>query len=137
MSDGYAQYQRNQLTTATPGKLLVMTYDAAIRFARAASEHMSAEMLYEQTTSIHKVQDIILNLISSLDANADPKLADNLVSIYNYMFDRLTHANIRHDEEALREVIRMLTELRDAWAEAEHMIRSGGASSPAAEALAA
>jgi flagellar protein FliS len=121
----YNQYVENQVTTATPGKLLVMAFDAAIRFARVAAEKMQEHKLDEQNANIRRVQNILLELVSSLDARTDPQLAANLQSIYTYMFDRLTHANIRDDAAALEEVTEMLMELRNTWAEAELLVRSG------------
>ncbi len=126
MNNPYSQYAQNQLTTATPGRLLVMTYDAAIRFATTAAEKMKEHKLDEQSENIRKVQNILLELISSLDSKVDAQLAANLQSVYNYMFDQLTQANIRDDMGAIQEVIRMLSELRSAWADAELLVRSGG-----------
>ena len=137
MNDPYSKYLENQVTTATPGKLLVMTFDAAIRFARIAAEKMKEGKLDEQSANIIKVQNILIELISSLDMRVDSQLAANLQSIYNFMVDRLTQANIRDDEAALQEVIEMLTELRETWAEAELLVRSGGAPRTGVQARAA
>lgn len=126
MNNPYSQYQLNQLTTATPGKMLVMTFDAAIRFANTAADKMREHKLDEQNTNIRKVQNILLELISSLDMKADTQIAANLQSLYNYMFDQLTQANIHDDARALAEVTEMLTELRTTWADAELLVRSGG-----------
>jgi flagellar protein FliS len=134
INNPYSQYLENQLTTATPGKLLIMTYDAAIRFARTAAEKMSEHKLDEQNANIKKVQNILLELISCLDPKVDRQLAANLNSIYNFMFDRLTQANIRDDSKMLNRVIDMLIELRDTWAEAELLVRSGGSPRVAVEA---
>ena len=125
IDDPYAQYRENQLTTVTPGKTLVMAYDAAIRFARTASERMKEGKLDEQSANIRKAQNIIVEFMSTLDMRHDRRLAANLYGIYSYMFDRLTQASIRDDAGALSEAITMLTELRDTWAEAERLVRSG------------
>jgi len=130
----YFQYQENQLKTATPGKLLIMAYDAAIRFARLAAEKMQQGKLDEQSANIIKVQNIILELISSIDPKFDAQLSANLQSIYSYMFDRLTQANIRDDAAALQEVIQMLIEMRSAWADAERLVRTGGSAKAEARA---
>ncbi|MCL6518698.1 MAG: flagellar export chaperone FliS [Armatimonadetes bacterium] len=121
----YSQYVENQFKTASPGKLLLMAYDAAIRFAKTAAEKMKEGKLDQQSENIRKVQNIVLELISSLDMNVDRQLAENLYSLYSYIFDRLTHANIKDDQRALEEVIQILSELRQTWAEAELLARSG------------
>ncbi|MDH7481929.1 MAG: flagellar export chaperone FliS [Armatimonadota bacterium] len=121
----YSQYVENQFKTASPGKLLLMAYDAAIRFAKTAAEKMKEGRLDQQSENIRKVQNIVLELMSSLDMNVDRQLAENLYSLYSYIFDRLTHANIKDDQRALEEVIQILSELRQTWAEAELLARSG------------
>jgi flagellar secretion chaperone FliS len=121
----YSQYLENQIKTATPGRLLVLTYDAAIRFARLAAERMKEGRLDEQSANIIKVQNILLELMSSLDPQVDRQLAANLSSLYSYAFDRLTQANIHDDTGALEEVTSLLTELRETWAQAESMLRTG------------
>jgi flagellar protein FliS len=120
----FNQYFETQILTASPGKLLLMTYDAAIRFTRTAQDKMKAGDLYEQGNNIRKVQNILLEMMSSLDPKADRQLAANLDALYTYMFDRLTHANINDDTKALDEVLDMLTELRGTWAEAEQLART-------------
>lgn len=125
IANPYSQYMENQFKTATPGKLIVMAYDAAIRFARAAAEKMKEGRLDEQSANIIKVQHIVLELISSLNFHADSRLADNLEGLYSYVFDRLTYANTRDDQAALEEAIRILSDMRSVWAEAELLVRSG------------
>jgi flagellar secretion chaperone FliS len=125
VTNPWSQYQETQLKTATPGKLLIMTYDAAIRFANAAAKNIKEHNLEEQSTNIRKVQNMVLELISSLDIKADRQLAANLYSLYSYIFDKLTQANIHDDLAALYEAIGILTEMRATWAEAELSIRTG------------
>ncbi len=128
INNPYTQYFENRLKTTTPGNLIVITFDAAIRFANQAAEAMSSGNLEEQNTNIRKVQNILIELISSLDYRADRHLAANLTSLYSYAFDRLTHANISDDPKALAEATDLLKELRTTWAEAEKLVRSGGSS---------
>ena len=135
MKNPFAQYVDNQINTATPERLIVLAYDGAIRFAKVGLEAMKARDLYQQSTSIGKVQAIVNELAVSLDDSANPELARSLASLYNYMFDRLTEANIHDNAEALEEVIGLLSDLRSAWAEAEVMARSGRLTVPEAQAV--
>lgn len=126
--DPYSQYLENQIKTATPGKLLVMTFDAAIRFTRGAKMAMQERKLDDQSTSIRKAQNLLIELMNSINHKVDPQLASNLDALYTYMFDRLTHANINDDAGALDEVVSILYDLRTTWAEAELSIRQSSAS---------
>ena len=134
MKNPFSQYVDNQVNTATPGRLIVLAYDGAIRFAKTGLEAMKARKLDVQSFNIGKTQAILTELIVCLDNKANPELAGSLSSLYTYMFDRLTEANIHDNVQALEEVIGLLSDLRSAWAEAETMVRSGRTSAPEAVA---
>jgi len=122
-TNAYSQYLDNQVMTATPSKLLILTYDLAIRFCRAAKQSMQERDLYEQNTNIQKVQNILIELMSSLNHDANPKLASNLSAIYMYCFNKLSEANIYDKQEILDEVLQILTDMRTTWAETESLAR--------------
>jgi flagellar protein FliS len=121
MINGYAdgQYWKSQILTASPGRLLLMTYDGGLRFLRLAARAMEEKNLEEQHTNITKAQRIVLELLNTLDHSANKPLAASLDSLYRYICDRLTEANVRDDLEALREAEMLLSRLRESWAEAE------------------
>ncbi|MCE5199449.1 MAG: flagellar export chaperone FliS [Armatimonadota bacterium] len=121
-TDGYAQYQQNQLLSASPSKLLLAAYDGAIRFARIAGEKMKEQKLDEQSTYINKTLAIVFELISTLREDVDPLLVARLKSLYTYVIEKLAHANLNQDEESLNEAINILSQLRETWAQAEKII---------------
>lgn len=125
MKNPFSQYADTQITTATPGMLIVLAYDGAIRFANTGMEAMKAGKLDVQSANITKAQAILSELTSCLDRKSNPELAESLASLYSYMFDRLTQANIRDNAGALQEVIGLLSDLQSAWADAELRVRSG------------
>lgn len=137
IANPYGKYQETQIMTASQPKLLIMAFDAAIRFSRTASDRMKEGRLDEQGTYITRVQNILLELIGALNPKADRQLAANLDALYSYMFDRLTHANIHDDLAAMDEVIGILTEMRATWAEAERLSRGGAQPSSSFERKAA
>lgn len=121
MAQGYVdnQYWKSQVMTASPGRLLLMTYDGGLRFLRLAGDAMARRDLENQHINILKAQSIVLELINTLDHSINSQLAGDLERIYRYVYDRLTEANVRDDLRALREAETMLTRLREAWAEAD------------------
>jgi flagellar protein FliS len=56
--------------------------------------------------------------MNSLDFSIAPDLCSNLQQLYIYINERLTHANIQLDPEAMEEVIQLLNTLRDGWKQA-------------------
>lgn len=130
--NNYTQYQQNQLATASPAKLLLAAYDGAIRFCRIAKQKMTEKQYYDQNININKALAIICELLSTLREEVDPSLVARLRSIYLYMIEKLAHANLNKDEEALNEVIHHLEGLREAWAEADRIIQRENAQEEAA-----
>jgi flagellar protein FliS len=123
-SNGYAQYQQNSILTASPAKLLLMAYDGAIRFARVAGEKMAENNLDEQNTFINKSIAIVIELVSTLKEDVDPVLCGRLRSLYAYVIEKLQLANIEQNQAYLNEAIKILSELREGWAEAEKKIQA-------------
>jgi flagellar protein FliS len=96
-----------------------MTFDGILRFLHNAKPALEEKRFEEQHQNLIKAQALIMELICSLNHSVNPPLAANLDRIYRYCYDRLTKANIDDDISALLEVEKTLSELREAWIEAE------------------
>ena len=114
----YRQYRTAQVQTAGPAQLTLMCYDGAARFLVQAQEAMADRRYDKQNAAIGKAQALLGELLKGLDFERGGEIARNLDALYRYLYDRLTHANIRDDQTALDEVRGHLSELRDAWAQA-------------------
>lgn len=116
-------YRNTQLNTASPGQLVVMLYDGALRFAEQAEARYRAGDDDGGNAAILRVEKILLELMSSLDLLAGGQLSASLLSIYQYLFGRVAAARRERGGAKLAEAKRLLTELRGAWAEAERQLR--------------
>lgn len=123
INSAYRQYKTTQVNTANQGKLIIMLYDGAIRFINNALQHISAKEIEDTHKNIVKTQDIITELITSLNMDAG-EIAQSLFSIYMYLKNKLTEANINKDPEPLEEVKKHLAVLREAWEEASKNVSS-------------
>jgi flagellar protein FliS len=117
-------YRESQITTSGPGQLLLLVYDGVLRSLGEARRAMRAGQLETQNACLTKAQTLLMELMQTLDHTALPELAANLERLYSYMFDRLVHANVHDDERAITEVAGLLSELRDAWYEADLQVRA-------------
>lgn len=115
-----AQYQEMQVQT-TPGKLVVMAYDGALRFLHLGLDAMNRGDRAAQGTYLGKAQAVIAELHRTLNLNAGP-IAHNLRSIYTYLLTRLLTANAYDDAAPVEEAIRLMSDLRDAWDQAEKKV---------------
>ncbi|TAL32948.1 MAG: flagellar export chaperone FliS [Spirochaetes bacterium] len=111
----YDQYKRTEISTANQGKLIVMLYDGAIKFLNIAVENMNPRTYDVANNNIIKAQDIIAELIVSLNMEEGGEIAKNLLSLYVYFKKRLLEANIQKDAGMVAEVITHLKDLRESW----------------------
>jgi flagellar protein FliS len=101
---------------ANPHKLIVMLFEGAEVALRLARQQMADGDVPAKGHSISKAINIIDNgLRASLDKKAGGEIATNLEALYEYMVERLLHANLNNSSEMLQEVLQLLAELRGAW----------------------
>ncbi|MCL4419876.1 flagellar export chaperone FliS [Patescibacteria group bacterium] len=116
MKNGYEQYQVNQVETADPKQLIVMLYEGAIRFLEEALVHIDNFKKYDIVNNkILRAQDIITELMVSLDMEKGGEIADNLLSLYVYMKKELLEANVKKERASIERVLKMFRDLLDAW----------------------
>ncbi len=112
----YQQYKRTSVETSPPGKLLIMLYNGCIRNienARTAINEKNPGLAHEQ---IVKAQDIIIELMATL--NMDYDISRRLLSVYDYIYNQMVEANIKKDVELLDEIQVFLVDLRNTWQDA-------------------
>lgn len=101
---------------SNPHQLIVLLLAGArqaILLARGGIEQKDIPL---KGSAITKAIDIILNgLRASLDLEQGGEIAANLSALYDYMARRLLRANMQNDLGALDEVLRLLTEIQEAW----------------------
>lgn len=112
----YQQYKSNQVNTADPKTLIIMLYDGAIRFLKEGKEALNSYKTYDTANEkILRAQDIITELMLSLDMDKGGEIADNLMNLYSYMKKSLLEANMNKNEKPINEVLKILNELKEAW----------------------
>ncbi len=115
-------YRRSSVATATPLGLIVMLYDGlAVNLARA-ERSLAVAPGAESARFLKKAQDIICELMGSLDFEKGGEIARNLFRVYEYMNYRLIQANLRRDPAVVAEVRGLVLQLKEAWEEAERRL---------------
>ncbi|WP_148715877.1 flagellar export chaperone FliS [Chitinolyticbacter meiyuanensis] len=105
-----------QVESASPGRLIVMLYEGAIKAAQLGKLHMQNGDIAAKGESLSKAISIIdegLRLV--LDHEQGGELSANLDALYFYMIQQLFEANLHNRPELIDQVVTLLTDLRDAW----------------------
>jgi len=117
MSSAAQAYQQTNFNTVGQGELLLMLYDGAIKFLRQAKEKILVKDYAQKGILISKTIDIINELAGSLNMEKGGSIAVNLNNLYFFCTTHLLQANLKMDPEKVDNVIKILSELRGAYAE--------------------
>ena len=120
---GRNPYRETSVETASPEQQLVMLLDGAIRYCARAGAGIESGDLANKGVNVGKAQAIVQELQAILDHEAAPELCGTLNALYDYMGDRLTHANIHNDAPAVADVASLLGTIRAGFAEAASISR--------------
>ncbi len=108
-------YLRDAVMTATPEQLQLMLYDGCLRFtlqARDAIEGKDYETSYEKLT---RAQNIILEMQSGLNYDANRELCERVASIYGFLHRKLVDACVHRDVGAIDDAVKILRMERQTW----------------------
>ena len=133
----WRSYQQVATQTASPGQLVLMLYDGALRFLEQARRGFAHEDPLDFNLTINnnllRAQAIINELNLCLDMEAGGEFSATMRRLYNYFDAQLQQSNQHKTVEGINEVSARLTVLRDAWAEMLRQQSSGG--EPSADAF--
>lgn len=121
MRNPYQQYRQSQILTTPPEELVIMLYDGAIRFIRKAKNAIEQKDIEQVHNNLVRAEEIISELMSNLDMRIE--VSSNLYSLYDYIYNRLTEANLQKDPAILDEVLALIQDLRDTWDQAIKIAR--------------
>ena len=116
-------YKETSVKTASQGTLILMLYDEGIKKIEAAVELLDVQKVLPESIEkinkyILKAQEIITELMASLDTAKGGQIANNLMALYSYFYQQLLQANIKKDVALLKDILVMMQELRATWQQA-------------------
>ncbi len=122
--NAYSAYQKNNVSTASQGRLVVLLYEGAVKHLTAAKNLFGQEnklkpnQIEQFGIHIQKTQAIITELQVSLDMEKGGEIAKNLMSLYIFFNKELTETNISKDQKRLEPIMKMISDLCESWRQA-------------------
>jgi flagellar protein FliS len=118
-------YRQTRIKTASQGQLIIMLYDGgigsldhALELLRGKHEFKKNPSKIEETgKAILKAQEIITELMVSLDFENGGEIAESLFALYTWFNKELLEAHVVMDEARIMGVRDSLIEIRKSWAE--------------------
>ncbi|MFC4062438.1 flagellar export chaperone FliS [Planomonospora corallina] len=109
-----ARYLADSVSTASPGKLLVMLYDRLVLDLVKGEEALGRGDRETASAQLQHAQDIIIELRSSLRMDVWDGAA-GLSELYGFLLTQLIQANVRADAAQVASCRALVEPLRDAW----------------------
>ena len=124
-TNALSAYKETRIRTASPGQLIVMLYDEAVKQLDKSLELLSLNKSGKQDPSrieligkaIIKARDIITELMVSLNFDQGGEIAQNLFALYTWFNKELLEAHISMDMARIAAVKNQIVDLRGAWVE--------------------
>ena len=115
MSNPYQKYKNTSVLSASREQILLMLYEAAIKFTKIAIQSAEKKNIAERGKNIMRAYDIVAELQVSLDHKVGGDLPRQLDQLYTFMLDQYTKGNVSGDIEALKSCVKILENLYDGW----------------------
>lgn len=112
------QYKSNEVMTATPEKLMIMLYDAAIQFLFKVRKAIDDNSPEDICNNIIGCQKILREFMKTIDLENGVDVGRYLFVFYDKLVKKLYKVNRNRDKEILESVIDDLKTLRKAFLDA-------------------
>jgi flagellar protein FliS len=117
-------YKEIRINTASQGQLIIMLYneavkqlDQALRLLEMNDTRKDPGRIEQISKAIVKTQEIVCELMVSLDFEQGGDIAKNLFSLYTWFNRELMEANINQDARRITIIRNNVENLRSAWQE--------------------
>src|SRR5713101_1919556 len=114
-SNPYASHIEASVLTAEPVELVRSLYRGALDAVGDARVCAAESDAAGRSAAVSKAVNILRELAFSLNPEAEPGMARNLLELYDYMQRRLLAAHLERSDAPLGEVAGLLATLADAW----------------------
>ena len=126
LNNATTHYKAKDASTASQPALILMTYDAALRFTKEAQKYMGEGNIPAKGQAIESAFACVAELRRALDIKRGGEVAASLDNLYSYMTDQITQANFANDPSMLDTVKESLGTLREGWRQAIEKLRQEG-----------
>jgi flagellar secretion chaperone FliS len=114
---GAAAYRQTHVQSSSPLELVVLLYDGLLKHLIATRDAADRRDLIAKRDHLSRTFAILGELQSTLNMAEGGEIAASLDALYTYVTGRLSDFNVNGERSALDEVERLITPLRNAWAE--------------------
>jgi flagellar protein FliS len=112
-----ARYRDMEVSSATPGQLVVILYDHLLTHLAKARHAMGPDQIGPRSDALSVCRTVVTELLVTLDRQRGGDVAVQLGAIYSFVLGELTTLGLRPDATRLERITNIMQELRDAFAQ--------------------
>jgi len=110
-------YIEREVATATPQKIQLLLIEAAIKNIHRVKRFWETDDTEGAFQSLTRIQDIVTEILSSLDMKGSPEIAQSLAAIYVFIFRKVVAVRGPEDMDSLDDALKVLMAERQSWKE--------------------
>ncbi|UCE71178.1 MAG: flagellar export chaperone FliS [Nitrospiraceae bacterium] len=110
-------YKQTVYATTDKVQIVLMLYDGALNHLKIAQQKIESGDIMTKATHLTKATMIITELSNVLDMEKGGEISNNLRRLYDYVLNQLLQANMNNDVQSIKNAVRVVGILRDAWKE--------------------
>lgn len=122
MFNPFEQYKKTSINTMTKGELLLLLYDEAIKKMNQSKILMENKDYNNANINLEKCRKIFNYLIVTLDDKYE--VSKELTNMYLFFNTELVKASSMKSTKYIDDVLPLVKDLRDTWAEADKIART-------------
>ena len=108
-------YREREVLTASPEKLVVMTFDHVLVNLRRARMAIETGDVVQRVQAMSRAREGVMELLMSTDTERGGEIAINLRALYSFALREFLAIGRSRDINQLERVTTILTDLRDAF----------------------
>lgn len=121
MQNPYEKYKQQSILTMTGGDLVNLLFETAIQRLNQGILAMQNKDYAGANTALLKAQNIFAHLSVTLDGQYE--VAGQLEALYDFFNYSIRQANMRKDPGPVEEILPMVAELKETFAQADKNVR--------------
>jgi flagellar protein FliS len=109
-------YREREVLTASPEKLVVITFDHVLVNLRRARVAIEAGNIERRVQALTKAREGVMELLTSVDVERGGQVAQNLLALYSFAVREMFEVGRTRDVAKLDGVVTVIGNLREAFA---------------------
>jgi len=118
-------YRDTEVLSSSPERLIPLMYEGILVSLRRGRLCMGSGDLEGKFANLQRAQDLICELLGSLDHERGGEIAGRLSSLYAFWVKEISEASRTLDQKRLNRVADMVSELHGSWVEAVRIVETG------------